>query len=58
MLPERRAFVAAVAVGGLALGPFACATGAPAFPWRTGGAAVPATRADVETVNAGYRRTT
>ena len=52
------ALVAAVAVGGLALAPLACATGAPAFPWRSSGAAGAATRADVETVNTGYRRTT
>jgi hypothetical protein len=53
------AVAVAVAALGLALGPFACATGAPAFPWRTSGAAaVSSTRADVETMNAGYRRTT
>jgi alginate O-acetyltransferase complex protein AlgJ len=38
-------------------GAVACATGGPAFPWRAPGAArVDGTRADVETVNAGYRR--
>jgi len=52
------ALVAAAAVAGLALAPLACATGAPAFPWRSSGAAGAATRADVETVNNGYRRTT
>ena len=51
------ALVAAVAVGGWRW-PLACATGAPAFPWRSSGAAGAATRADVDTVNAGYRRTT
>ncbi len=33
-----------------------CATGRPAFPWRTKGSPVVATRADVETVNPGYQR--
>jgi alginate O-acetyltransferase complex protein AlgJ len=36
----------------------ACATGGgPTFPWRAKGPPVAATRADVVTVNAGYRRT-
>jgi alginate O-acetyltransferase complex protein AlgJ len=50
--------VAAAAVVAAIVAPVACATGAPAFPWRTSGAAASGTRADVDTVNAGYRRTT
>jgi alginate O-acetyltransferase complex protein AlgJ len=57
-LSARARAAGAVAVG-LAVGALACATGAPAFPWRAaGGVRVESTRADVETVNAGYRRTT
>jgi hypothetical protein len=42
---------------GVVVGVVACATGGPSFPWRTAaGPPVAATRADVDTVNTGYRR--
>jgi hypothetical protein len=44
---------------GVVVGVVACATGGATFPWRApDGPRVPATRADVDTVNGGYRRET
>jgi hypothetical protein len=57
---ERRSDVSrALCLGVIIIGAFSCATGGPRFPWRAAGdARVGGTRADVETLNAGYRRET
>jgi alginate O-acetyltransferase complex protein AlgJ len=58
-LSDRAAGLSRALRFGALVGVVACATGGATFPWRAaGGARVDGTRADVDTVNTGYRRAT